>query len=174
MSAAKVEEVQNWATPRKVKDVQEFLGFADFYRPFIKDVAKLAVPLTALTKKDEPWLWTPHCRKAFTLLKNAFTSAPILAHFDSSLQSVIETDTSDYAVGAVHSQVQKNGRVHPCVFLSQKFSSAALNYDIHDKEVVAIVLAFKECEYLLKSCQQKIVVWTGHKNLEYFTSSKVL
>ena len=85
MIAAKVEEVQNWATPRKVKDVQELLGFANFYRRFIKDFAKLGVPLTALTRKDEPWLWTPRCQKAFTLLENAFTSAPILAHFDSSL-----------------------------------------------------------------------------------------
>ena len=134
----------------------------------------MAVPLTALTRKDEPWLWTPHCHKAFTLLKNAFTSAPILAHFDSFLQSIIETDASDYAVGAVHSQVQRNGKVHPCAFLSRKFSPAELNYDIHDKEMVAIVLAFKEWEYLLKSCQQKIVLWTDYKNLEYFTSSKVL
>ena len=174
MSAAKVEEVQNWVTPRKVKDVQEFLEFANFYRRLINDLGKLAVPFTALTKKDEPWLCTPHCQKAFTLLNNAFTSAPILAHFDLSLQSVIETDASDYAVGAVHSQVQRNGRVHPCAFLSWEFSPAELNYDIHDKEMVAIVLAFKEWEYLLKSCQQKIVVWTDHKNLEYFTSSKVL
>ena len=113
MSAAKVEEVQNWATPRKVKDVQEFLGFANFYRCFITDFAKVAVLLTALTRKDEPWLLTPHCQKAFTLLKNWFTSAPILAHFDLSLQSVIETDVCDYAVGAVHSQIQRYGRVHP-------------------------------------------------------------
>ena len=56
MSAAKVEEVQNWATLRKVKDVQEFLGFANFYRRFLQDFTKLAVPMTALTKKDEPWL----------------------------------------------------------------------------------------------------------------------
>ena len=82
MSATKVEEVQNWATLRKVKDVQEFLGFANFYRRFIKDFANLAVPLTALTRKDEPWLWTPRCQKAFTLMKDAFTSAPFLAHFD--------------------------------------------------------------------------------------------
>ena len=174
MSAAKVEDVQNWAMLRKVKDVQEFLGFANFYRRFIKAFAKLAVPLTALTKKDEPWLWTPRCQKAFTLLKNAFTSAPVLAHFDSSLQSVIETDASDYAVSAVHSQVQRNGRVHLCAFLSRKFSPAKLNYDIHDKEIVPIVLGFKEWEYLLKSSQQKVVVWTDYKNLEYFTSSKVL
>ena len=106
--------------------------------------------------------------------EDSFTSAPILAHFDSALESIIETDASDYAVGAVHSQVQTNGRTHPCAFLSRKFSPAEMNYDIHDKEMVAIVLAFKEWEYLLKSCQKRITVWTDHKNLEYFSSSKVL
>ena len=106
MSTAKVEEVQNWAMPKKVKDVQEFLGFENFYRRFIKDCAKLAVPLTALTRKDEPWLWTPCCQKIFTLLKNAFTSVPILAHLDSTLSSIIETDASDYSGGEVHSQVR--------------------------------------------------------------------
>ena len=74
--------------------------------------------------------------------KQAFTSAPILAHFDSSLQSIVETDTSDYAIGAVHSQVQRNGHTHPCAFLLRKFSPAEMNYDIHDKEMVVIVLAF--------------------------------
>ena len=85
MSGSKVEEVKNWKIPRKVKDVQEFLGFANFYRRFIRDFAKLAVPLTTLTRKDQPWSWTPYCQKAFDTLKQAFTSAPILAHFDSSL-----------------------------------------------------------------------------------------
>ena len=144
MSAAKVEDVQNWATPRKVKDVQEFLTFTNFYRRFIKDFTKLAVPLISLTRKDESWLLTPQSQKAVTLPKNAFTSAPILAYFDSFLQTIIVIDASDYAVGTVHSQVQRNGKVHPFAFLPRKFAPAELNYDIHDKEVVAIVLAFKQ------------------------------
>ena len=174
MSEAKLQEVRDWATPRKVKDVQEFLGFANFYRRFIKDFAKVAVPLTTLTRKDEPWNWTKRCQEAFDQLKHSFTTAPILAHFDSALPSIIETDASDYAVGAIHSQIQKSGKIHPCAFLSRKFSPAEMNYDIHDKEMVAIVLAFKEWEYLLKSCQKPITVWTDHKNLEYFNSSKAL
>ena len=108
------------------------------------------------------------------MLKQRFTSAPILAHFDATLPSIIETDASDYAVGAIHSQTQKNSRVHLIAFLSRKFSPVGMNYDIHDKEVVAIVLAFQEWIHQLKSCEQQILVWTDYKNWEYFTTSKVL
>ena len=69
MSEKKIEEVKNWAVPRKVKDVQEFLGFANFYRRFIQEFVHIAVPLTALTRKNEPWSWTPRCQKAFDMLK---------------------------------------------------------------------------------------------------------
>ena len=144
MSEKKIEEVKNWEVPRKVKDVQEFLGFANFYRRFIQGFAQIAVPLTALTRKDEPWPWTPRCGKAFNMLKQRFTSAPILTHFDATLPSIIKTDASDYATGTIHSQTQKNGQVHPVAFLCRKFSLAEMNYDIHDKEMVAIVLAFQE------------------------------
>ena len=106
MSEKKIEEVRNWVVPRKVKDVQKFLGFANFYRQFIQGFAHIAVPLTALTRKDELWSWTPRCQKAFDMLKQRFAFAPILAHFDPTLPSIIETDASDYAVGAIHSHTQ--------------------------------------------------------------------
>ena len=104
MSQKKIEEVKNWAVPRKVKDVQEFLRFANFYQWFIQGFTQMAVPLTALTHKDEPLSWTPRCQKSFNMLKQRFTSSPILGHFDATLPSIIETYTSDYAVGAIHSQ----------------------------------------------------------------------
>ena len=108
------------------------------------------------------------------MLKQRFTSAPILAHFDATSLCIIETDASDYAVGAIHSQRQKNGRVHPVAFLSRKFSPAEMNYDIHDKEMVAILLAFQKWLHKLKLCEQEILVCTDHKNWEYFTTSKLL
>ena len=174
MSEKKIEEVKNWAVPRKVKDVQEFQVFANFYRWFIQGFAQIVVPLRALTRKDEPWSWTPLCQKPFNMLKQRFTSAVRHAHFDATLPSIIETDTSDYTVGAIHSQIQKNGRVYPVAFLFQKFSPVEMNYDIHDKEMLAIVLAFQEWIHPLKSCKQQILVWTDYKNLEYFTTSEVL
>jgi len=66
---------------------------------------------------------------------------------------MVETDASDYAIGAVLSQRTEDNKIHPCAFLSRKFSPAEMNYDIHDKEMTAIVQAFKEWEPLLKSCQ---------------------
>ena len=81
MSSAKLEEVRNWGTPSKVKDAKQFLEFANFYYRFIKDFAKVGVLLTILTRKDQPWVWTSECQKAFNQLKDSFTSAPILAHF---------------------------------------------------------------------------------------------
>ena len=118
MSERRMEEVENWAVPPKVKDIQEFLGFANFYRQFIQGFTQIVIPLTAITRKDELWSWTPHCQKAFYMLKQRFTSAPILPHFDATLPSIIETYVSDYAVGAIHSQTQKYGCVRPVAFLS--------------------------------------------------------
>ena len=105
MSTNKIEEVKNWAVPQKVKDVQEFLEFANFYLRFIQGFVHVAGPLTSLTRKDEPWSRPLRCQKAFDTLKQRFTSAPILAHFDSSLQLLIETDASDYAMRVIYSQV---------------------------------------------------------------------
>ena len=107
-------------------------------------------------------------------MKQRFTFAPILAHLDATLPSISESDESDYAVGAIHSQIQKNGCVDPVAFLSWKFSLAEMNYNIHDMGMVAIALAFQQWIHQLKSCKQQILVWTDDKNLKSFTMSKVL
>jgi hypothetical protein len=82
MDPSKVFVVVDWPTPMNVKDVQSFLGFANFYRRFIKDFAKKAAPLTKLTKKDTPFVWNADCKRLFENLKEAFTTAPILRYFD--------------------------------------------------------------------------------------------
>jgi len=92
----------------------------------------------------------------------------------SEQETIIETDASNYVLGAILSQCQLNNKIHACAFLSWNFSATEMNYDIHDKEMSAIIQSFKEWEPLLKSCQQQTTVWTEHKNLEYFTSTKTL
>jgi hypothetical protein len=87
---------------------------------------------------------------------------------------VVETDASDFALGAVLSQIQETKRLHPVAYHSRKFKPAEINYDVHDKEMLAIVTAFKEWEHMLKSVADEITVYTDHKNLEYFATSKVL
>lgn len=174
MDESKVTSILEWPKPTSVKGVQSFLGFANFYRRFIRDYSKIVTPMTSLTKKDLPFDWNPKCDEAFEALKIRFTSAPILAHFDPSLATVVETDASDYAMGAIISQIGKENILHPVVFDSRKLSPAELNYEIHDKELLAIIWCFQKWRSLLLSQNQPISVLSDHKALEYFMSSKVL
>ena len=105
----------------------------------------IAKPLSDLTKKDQRYEWTPACQQAFDALKSRFCEALVLVHFHSGRPTVIETEASDYALGAVMSQECEDGRLHPVAFHSRKFKPAEINYVIHDKEMLAIMAALKEC-----------------------------
>jgi len=142
MDMKKVQTIQDWPIPRHVKDVQAFLGFVNFYRRFIKGYSELTSPLTRLTRKNEPWLWLPSCQTSFKTLKSAFTSAPILVHWNPNSPMIVETDALDHALAAILS-TQVNGDIHPVAFHSRTFNATELNYDIHDKELLAIFEAFK-------------------------------
>jgi len=92
MAQDKVEAVLSWETPRSLIEVQSFLGFANFYCLFFQDYSRVARQLTELTKKTEKWAWNDEVEAAFTELKQQFTTAPILAHFDVQKPVIIETD----------------------------------------------------------------------------------
>ncbi|CAD6962302.1 unnamed protein product, partial [Tilletia controversa] len=174
MVTEKVDAVLSWPEPKTVKDLQSFLGFANFYRRFIWQYSKVTSPLTALLRKDTSWKWTPQCQEAFDTLKRAFTSAPILQHFDPTKSITMETDASDYALAAVISQPDDNDILHPVAFRSRKLTAAELNYEIHDKEMLAIVDTLESWRHLLMDSQHTVTILTDHKNLEYFTTSKLL
>jgi hypothetical protein len=110
MDPAKIAPILEWNTPTCVKDVQSFVGFANFYRRFIKGYSELATPLTRLTKKDVAFEWTHEAQDAFDALKRAFTTAPVLIAFDPEKEITVETDASDYALGAVLSQPNAGGK----------------------------------------------------------------
>jgi len=129
--------------------------------------------LTRLTRKDK-LEWNAEADQAFETLKKAFTTAPILTHPDFQKPFFLETDASDFALGAILSQPDKDKCLHPIAFHSQKFSVAKINYEIHDKELLAIVDSFQEWRFFLEGAQHPIMVYTDHKNLEYFMSAKVL
>ena len=107
MSNDKVKIIQDWLEPKKVKDIQSFLGFANFYCRFIFNYSDIVIPLTRLTRKDIPWKFDSSCQDAFNSLKKAFTSAPILTHWIPDAQLIVETDASDYALAAILSIVNK-------------------------------------------------------------------
>jgi len=174
MTSTKVEEIRAWSMPEKFVDVQSFMGFANFYRRFIKGFSKIAKPLTDLMNKGIKWTWTPWCQDAFDKLKEMFTTGPILTHFDDTRPTKLETDASHFALAAVLSQLCEDEKWHPVAFHRRKFSPAEINYDIHDKEMAAIVVAFKEWAHMLMSVDDQILVYTDHKNLEYFNTTKTL
>jgi hypothetical protein len=165
MDSAKVKTILEWKPPRNVKDVQVFLVFANFYRKFIKGYSKITEPLTRLLRKDNKFLWSEKTQIAFDTLKTAFTSAPILTHFNPQRPIVLETDASDYALAGILSHSDSHGNLQPIAFYSRKFNDAELNYEIYDKE-----LLYAYCEGSL----QKITIYSDHRNLEYFSTSKVL
>jgi len=166
MTTKKVEEIMAWLPPQEVVDVQSFMGFSNFYRRFIKGFSKITKPLTDLTKKSIKWNWTNACQAAFDELKRAFTTGPISTHFDETLPTKLETDASDFALEAVLSQLCEDERWHQVDFHSRRFAPAEVNYHVHDKEMTPIVAAFREWEYMLRSVEEQITVYTDHKNLE--------
>ena len=171
MSEDKLREIRDWETPKNVKDVQAFLGFANFYRRFIKDYSRIAKPLTDLTKSGITFEWPIECELAFRSLKEAFTQAPILKHFDPELPIQIEADASDFALGAVLSQYHEP-RWHPVAYHSRKMTPAELNYEIYDKELLAIVEVFKEWRRYCEGAKHQISVYSDHRNLEWFVTNK--
>src|SRR3979490_59633 len=174
MAENKVKTIRDWPKPRKIKDIQSFLGFTNFYRRFIFNYSDITIPLAQLTCKGTPWAWTEDCQKSFDYLKAAFTSAPILAHWEPDLPLIVETDTSDYALAAILSTITSEGKLHPLAFHSRTFTAPELNYDVHDKELLAIFEAFKRWRHYLEGSAKPIDVVTDLKNLEYFSTTKVL
>ena len=144
MDPAKISSILDWPIPTSVKEVQSFLGFANFYRKFIDGYSRLAAPLTTLTRKSVRFTWSDEAAAAFRSLQLAFTSAPILRHFQPDRPLVVEADASDFALGCVLSQPSDDGHLHPLCFYSRKFTPAELNYPIYDKELLAVVAAFKQ------------------------------
>jgi hypothetical protein len=166
MDPAKVETIRNWPDPRKVRDIQSFLGFANFYRRFILKYSEIALPLVRLTRKNIKWEFTDECRKSFETLKAAFTEAPVLSHWMPEHQLTVETDASDYAIAAILSITHSDGEIHPIAFHSRTLGPSELNYDVHDKELLAIFESFRIWRHYLEGPALPVTVITDHKNLE--------
>ena len=140
----KVKGFAEWPIPTCVKDVRSFLGFGNFYRKFIPGFSTLAAPLNNLLKKETPFCWTEETQKSFDLLKQKLTSSPMLMMPDQNRPFQIECDASKYASGAVLTQQDSNGDRHPVAYLSKTFSETERNYEIYDRELLAIIRALEE------------------------------
>ncbi|KAK3556936.1 hypothetical protein QTP70_022432 [Hemibagrus guttatus] len=176
MDCAKVEAIKSWPQPGTMKDLQRFLGFANFYRRFISGYSDLTAPLTSLLcKKPKNLSWTSGAIEAFRKLKAAFCTAPTLAHADPTRPFIVEVDASALGVGVVLSQRRGETPVlHPCAYFSKKLSPAEQNYDIGNRELLAIKLALEEWQHWLEGAIHPFEVITDPKNLQYLREAKRL
>ena len=171
-SKKKVQAIQDWPVPSNVQEVRQFVGLASHYRRFIKGFASLAAPLTELTKgtgaKKRAIAWTNDCQVAFEKLKNRMTAAPILVPPNPDVPYVIETDASDYAVGAVLLQQGDDGQMHPLAFESKKLSAAERNYPAQERELLSILHALRTWRCFIDG--RHYTVFSDHHPLKYFRS----
>jgi len=139
MEKEKMQGVIEWLVPKSVKDVQKFLELANYYRWFVKDFAKIAKPLHEMTRKENKWSWGERQQKAFEELKERFTTEPVLVTPDLDKEMRVEADASDFATGGVLSMKCEDEKWRPVAYISKLLNEAERNYEIHDKEMLAII-----------------------------------
>ena len=159
-SQCNVDAISNFPVPQNVSEVRQFMGLASYYRRFIKDFAAIAQPLHALTRKGAGYDWTAECQQAFKELKLSLTQAPILAYPSFEWDFTLETDASIRGIGAVLSQKQDDGRLHPVAFASRGLSAAEQNYSITDLETLAVVWAMSHFRAYLYG--RRVTIYTDH------------
>ncbi len=180
MDQERVATIKSWPPPKSYRDVQVFLGFANFYRRFIYGYSTIAAPLTNLLKgskngkKSGPLEWTSDAEAAFQQLRETFSRAPFLSHYDPSKKIRLETDASNFGLGAILSQQDSEGHWRPIAFWSRKLIPAEQNYETHDQELLGIVAAMKQWRHYLEGSSHTIEVWTDHNNLRGFMKQKEL
>ena len=174
MEKEKVKEVLDQSTLKGVKDVQKFLGLANYYCQFIKDFTSIARLLHDMVKKDQEWKWAERQKRMFMKLKERFTKEPVLTALDLDKKMRMKVDVSDYATGRVLSMECEDGKQRPVVFLSKSLSEMERNYKIHDKKMLAVIRGLENQRHLLESTKFKFEVWTDYKNLEYFMKAQKL
>ena len=134
----------------------------------------MATPLNALLKKDMIFQWTKETQQSFDALTQKLTSSPVLMMPDQTRPFQIKCDASKYASGAVLTQLDNNGDRHPVAFLSKTFSETEQNYEIYDRELLAIIRALEEWRHYIQGSGHTTVIYLDHQNLTYFRSAQKL
>jgi len=166
MKQEKIKAVKEWRIPTRVKDVESFLGFANFYQWFIHNFSHTARLLNELKGKKE-WKWEEGHQKAFEELKEKITSQPVLFLPRRERKFRVETDASGHTIGGVLSQEQE-GKWKLMAFLSRTMQLAEQNHEIYNKELLAIVEALSKWRQYLLDSKEHFEVWTDYENLKYF------
>lgn len=165
MDPEKVQAIKSLPVPTCVRDIQSFIGMASYYRRFIQNFARIAEPLTRLTKKAVPFEWSTDQQQAYSMLKEALMKQPVLCHYNPGLQLELRTDACGYGLGAILLQIYPDKTKKVVCYLSRLLQKAERNYCITEKECLAIVWAIRKCKQYLQG--SKFVVVTDHIALKW-------
>jgi hypothetical protein len=166
---AKVSGINNWQPPTNRREMMRFLGVCNFLRRFVQDFARTATPLTALTRKDQPFVWSNDAQRAFERLKRDIAAAPALRIPSPDGAYVVNADASDLAIGAV---LYQNGL--PVAFESRKLTSAEINYPTRDKELLAVIHSLTVWRPYLLGAQLRVTINTDHRPLTHIFTQKTI
>lgn len=166
MQGRLVDAISDLPTLSSLKEVQQFLGLANFYRRLIKEYAKLVQPISDLVR-TKTFVWNESQSAAFSKMKKALTSAPVLAHPSADKPFVVSTDASKFAIGAT---LEQDGR--PVAYLSHRLTKAEARWDTGDQELLAFMIALREWSVYLRGC--KFIFRTDHEPLRYLQSKSRL
>ena len=161
MEKKKVQGVVEWPVQKNIKDVQKFLGLANYYRWFVKYFVKIARLLHEMTRKETKWSWEERQQKMFKKLKEKFTIEPVLVTLDLDKEMRVEADVSDFTTGGVLSIKCENERQRPVAYISKSLNETERNYKMHDKEMLAIIRCLEVWRYFLEEAKcQDHKKWT--------------
>jgi len=167
--------VLEWLVLTKVKQVQAFLDFVNFYHRFIENFAKMSKPLFDLTKKGSTWTWGIEQQNTFEILKKAFTTAPVLRVPNDKDSFKLSTNASNFVTGAVLSQKDMQTNLwHLVAFFSKSLDVHERNYEIYDKELLAVIQKLEEYRHYLEGHLYKVEIWSDYQNLTFFRTAQKL
>ncbi|GFQ93901.1 retrovirus-related Pol polyprotein from transposon 17.6 [Trichonephila clavata] len=165
----KISAVKNWKSPTDVHQLRSFLGLCTYYRKFVKDFSTIARPLHKLTEAKQKFIWTNECNNAFNKLKDALTSAPILAYPETGKQFILDTDASCESIGAVLSE-EIDGQERVIAYFSKCLSRPERNYCVTSKKLLAIVKAMEHFHPYLYG--RRFLLRTDHASLTWLLNFK--
>jgi len=176
MDPEKAKAIVDWPRPTSRNDVQQLPGLWNFYRRFIHNFAAIVSSITDLLRQDTKFEWGEAQEAAFLKVTILFTSGktPILRHYDPDRPALLETEASDFAIAGILSQKFKDGKLHPVQFVSSKLNTAELNYDVYDKEMLAMLFSLRKNRHYLQGAIHKTTIFSDHQNLTYFKTAVLL
>ena len=184
MDPKKLQTVKTWKTPTNPREIRKFLGFTGYYRYFVPNYSRIARPLLDLTKKATPWNWGKRQQEAFEELRDRMCTAPVLIQPDFNKKFYLQVDASAYGVGAVLSQegefttptLAKRSKpvLHPIAYYSATFTDTERNYDIYNRELLAVMKSLYHWRPYLGWTKEPFTIYTDHANLTYWKAPRNL